>query len=287
MKAVNLLPRDLRGAHSAPSASGAAEHIPGGPGAVVVLGALALSVAAVAGYVITGNTIHERENQLAGLTARQQAAEARSAKLKPFADFATLATARVETVNKLADTRFDFEQAVRDLSRAIPANVTLASIETNLGGAAAGGGSVALRSAITAPAMSLKGCTVNQAAVAKLLSQLRSIDGVTRVTLGKTERPQTTTAPTTPSDSASAQQATNPCGAGSHPSFDAVVFFENDAALSAGDIETSVASTATSTPATTTSTAGAAAATTPATTTSGTATTPATSQPTSTSGTVR
>src|SRR4051794_13268584 len=240
MKAVNLLPRDLRGAHSAPSASGAAEHIPGGPGAVVVLGALALSVAAVAGYVITGNTIHDRENQLAGLTARQQAAEARSAKLKPFADFASLATARIETVNKLADTRFDFEQAVRDLSRAIPANVTLASIETNLGGTSAGGGSVALRSAITAPAMSLKGCTVDQAAVAKLLSRLRNIDGVTRVTLGKTERPQASQAPTAASDSASAQQSANPCGVGSHPTFDAVVFFENDAALSAGDIEASV-----------------------------------------------
>jgi Tfp pilus assembly protein PilN len=246
MKAVNLLPRDLRGAHSAPSAGAPAEHIPGGPGAVVVLGALALSVAAVAAYVVTGNTVKDRESRLASTTARQQAAESRAAALKPFADFAQTATKRVEAVHALAATRFDWEQAVRDLSRAIPADVTLSTLNGNL----AGGGSVALRSAISAPAIELTGCAPDHVAVARMLSRLRSIDGVTRVSLSKSEQPQATAATTASAaaagtnDSASAQ-ATTPCGTGAHPSFQAVAFFQNDAALAATGVETSVGGTTT------------------------------------------
>jgi Tfp pilus assembly protein PilN len=268
MKAVNLLPRDLRGAYSAPSASGAAEQIPGGPGAFVVLGALALSVAAIAGYVITGNTVRDREAQLAGVTARQQAAQARADKLKPFAEFATVATGRVDAVQKLANTRFDWEQAVRDLSRAIPANVTLSTINGNLGGSSGGAG-VALRGAITAPAIELKGCTTDQKSVAALLSRLRAIDGVTRVSLSKSEQQQVAAGTAAPAatDAASATQAGSPCGTGPHPSFEAVVFFGNDAALAAEDVESAAASSTTSATSATAATTSATSPT-PATTTS-------------------
>ena len=39
-----------------------------------------------------------------------------------------MAKARVQTVRDLAGSRFDWEQALRDLSRAVPADVTLKSL---------------------------------------------------------------------------------------------------------------------------------------------------------------
>ena len=40
-----------------------------------------------------------------------------------------MAKARVQTVRDLAGSRFDWEQALRDLSRAVPADVTLTSLD--------------------------------------------------------------------------------------------------------------------------------------------------------------
>ena len=61
-----------------------------------------------------------------------------------------MAKARVQTVRDLAGSRFDWEQALRDLSRAIPADVTLTSLTGDIATDAGGGGS-ALRCAISAP----------------------------------------------------------------------------------------------------------------------------------------
>ena len=84
---------------------------------------------------------------------------AQAAELKPYADFEALANARVQTVQRLASSRFDWEQALRDLSRALPADVTLQLAQGRPRPAGAGGGGSALRSAITAPAIKLTGCT--------------------------------------------------------------------------------------------------------------------------------
>ena len=55
MRAVNLLTPDLRSAPKGKGSSGpSAMDAPGGIGAFVLLGALALCVAALAGYVLSG-----------------------------------------------------------------------------------------------------------------------------------------------------------------------------------------------------------------------------------------
>ena len=66
-----------------------------------------------------------------------------------------MAKARVQTVRDLAGSRFDWEQALRDLSRAIPADVTLRSLTGDIATGAGGGGSQ-LRGAISAPAITLR-----------------------------------------------------------------------------------------------------------------------------------
>jgi Tfp pilus assembly protein PilN len=225
MKAINLLPPDSRGLpkSGAPKVAAVAEE-PAGIGAFVLLGALALCVAALAAYVLTTNTVKDRQAQLDAVTVQAQTVAQRAAELKPYADFQQMAETRIQTVKDLAASRFDWEQALRDISRAIPADVTLTGIDGSISSAAGGGSSI--RGAIAAPAIELKGCTRGQTQVATLLSRLRSVDGVTRVTLTKSAKPDnavTADGSAIPANAGSAQPL---CGTGRPPSFELVMFFE-------------------------------------------------------------
>jgi Tfp pilus assembly protein PilN len=232
MKAINLLPTDLRGTPKGESrkakAAAAATDEPGGIGAFVVLGALAVCVVALAAYVLTTNSVKDRQAHLDAATAQAQTTIQRVSQLKPYADFQQLAETRIQTVKDLVASRFDWEQALRDISRAIPADVTLTSLTGSVSSDSASGGSP-IRSAIASPAIELKGCATGQAQVAQLLSRLRAVDGVTRVSLSKSVRPDTAAANTAvpaaaTSDGSSAEEAT--CAGKRPPAFELVMFFE-------------------------------------------------------------
>jgi Tfp pilus assembly protein PilN len=225
MKAVNLLPSDLRGpgkpasAAAAPSADGA-----GRVGAFAVLGVLAFGVLALAAYVLTSNTVKDRQAQLTQVSAQSAVVTARAAKLKPYADFQAAALTRIATVKDLADSRFDWEQALRDLARAIPGDVSLTSltgsVSAGLGGST--GGDDPLRAAIGSPAITLQGCTTGQTQVADLMSRLRAVRGVTRVALSKSEKPDASSATSTASGG-----MTVACRGKLPPVFSLVMFFEH------------------------------------------------------------
>jgi Tfp pilus assembly protein PilN len=218
MRAVNLLTPDLRSAPTGKGSSGpAAMDAPGGIGAFVLLGALALCVAALAGYVLSNNIVKQRTAQLADVSAKSDATVQKATALKPYADFQQLAQDRAGTVQALAGARFDWDQTLRDISRAMPKEVYLSSLDGSVGGGASGGGS-SLRGAVQAPAIELKGCTKSQGAVADLMSSLRNVDGVTRVTLSKSDKDTATTG--------AAASTVNPCGKGAPPSFEMIIFFE-------------------------------------------------------------
>jgi Tfp pilus assembly protein PilN len=219
MKAVNLLPTDLRSSSRSSTDTAALQPEAGGPGAFVALGVLAFCVLALAAYVLTGNTVKDREAELARVTADAQATTQRAAALKPYADFDTMAKARVQTVRDLAASRFDWEQGMRDISRAIPADVTLSYIGGSVSNGSGSGS--ALRGAITSPAIELRGCTMSQPGVARLMSRLRAVDGVTRVSLAKSVKPEEAgqTTATTSTESAD-------CGPRRAPEFEIVMFFE-------------------------------------------------------------
>jgi Tfp pilus assembly protein PilN len=247
MKAINLLPTDLRGTPkgASPKAKAAATtDEPGGIGAFVVLGALAVCVVAFAAYVLTSNAVKDRQAQLDAATAQAQTTTQRVSQLKPYADFQQMAETRIQTVKDLAASRFDWEQALRDISRAIPADVTLSALNGSISSAA--GSSSAVRGAIAAPAIELKGCTKGQKQVATLMSRLRSVDGVTRVSLSKSIRP------TESATSAAASSATDgsgaACGTGRPPAFELVIFFEgSEVPDSVKDITVGAATGATAT----------------------------------------
>jgi Tfp pilus assembly protein PilN len=221
MKAINLLPPDQRGASKTPrKAKALVADAPAGIGAYVLLGALAACVVALAAYVLTTNTVKDRQAQLDAANAQAAATLQRVAQLKPYADFEATAETRIQTVKDLASSRFDWEQAMRDVSRAIPADVTLSSLSGSVSSAAGGGSTV--RGAIAAPALELKGCTMTQTRVAVLLSRLRNVDGVTRVSLGKSLKPAAASGAAV----GAAPGSTPACGKGRPPAFEVVAFFE-------------------------------------------------------------
>jgi Tfp pilus assembly protein PilN len=266
VRAVNLLPPDNRGASKAAAELGAGPEAKGGAGAYVVLGVLAACVAGTAGVVMADNTIKQRSVDLEEVTHSQQVLQRRAAQLKPYADFDAMAKTRVQTVKDLAGSRFDWEQALRDLSRAVPADVTLSSLSGDISNGA-GGGSSALRGAISAPAISLQGCTSGQTSVARLMARLHDIDGVTRVSLASSAAEKVQAGSSTGSE-IDARNAT-PCGTGKRPKFDLVMFFERRAAAVAttpttasGTVGETPTPTPTPTPSATPSTGGTTAATT-------------------------
>jgi Tfp pilus assembly protein PilN len=171
MRPVNLIPMEERRGDSAPLRTG--------PTVYVLLGALTIALLTITMLVLTGNGIKDQEAELDSLAARQQAADASVAALTPYTQFATMAAGRNATVTSLADSRFDWERVLRELSLIIPSDVTLLSAT---GATSAGSdGSSDVASAATGPSLSLTGCAAGQRGVAEFAAALHDIDGVTRV----------------------------------------------------------------------------------------------------------
>jgi Tfp pilus assembly protein PilN len=201
----------------------------------VVLGALALCVVALVGYVLTGNAIAERKTELASVTAQHEAAAREAAALKPYATFQELATQRVGTVTALAQTRFDWERALRDVSQALPSDVTL---ETLKGSVTSAGGTGGVRGAVSAPAIEIAGCTAKQRDVASLMSRLRTVRGVTRVSLAKSVEPEAGATASTVATAPGGAPSGMPCGRADAPKFEIVAFFERSVAAASASTTT-------------------------------------------------
>jgi Tfp pilus assembly protein PilN len=217
MRAVNLIPSDARRGGSADIRSLR------GPGSAVV-GLLGIVLILVTLYVLASNNVSDRQAKLVGLQQQLAQTQAEATKLNGYTQFAQLAQARVQTVKEIAAGRFNWQQALSDLSRVVPANTSLSSLSATVdpgAGGAGGASSGSLRGDITAPAFELAGCTASQDDVARLMSRLRLIRGVTRVTLADAVKSTSSATPTT----VSASGTTGGC-AGNAATFSLVVFFE-------------------------------------------------------------
>jgi len=181
MRAVNLVPADeRRGAGGTGGRSGGAAY--------VLLGLLAVLVVVVASYTLQKRSVSEKRTELATLETQAAGTEARAAELASFVQFAGLRVARTQTISSLAASRFDWAHAVREVSRVVPSNVWLTSLQGTVAPgvtlkAAGAGPTGALRSALPVPALEIVGCTTGQDAVARMLSRMRLVDGVIRVAL--------------------------------------------------------------------------------------------------------
>jgi Tfp pilus assembly protein PilN len=179
MRPVNLIPAEERHGTQSPLRTGALPYI--------VLGGLVALLAGVALLVVTGNQISERKEDIVTLKREDKAAQKRAERLAAYVELAELRQARTATIGSLADSRFDWERVMRELSKILPGNVWLTSLnasaspDASSGGSSSGTSGAALRAGVAGPALELTGCATGQDGVAGFVTALKEIDGVTRV----------------------------------------------------------------------------------------------------------
>jgi Tfp pilus assembly protein PilN len=177
MRPVNLIPPEDRRGDSAPLRTGPLPYI--------LLAALVAILAGVSAMVLVGNQIEESKSEVTTLEAEDDVAMAKAQRLAAYTQFREMSEQRVATVQSLADSRFDWERVMRELSLVLPSDVWLigltatASPDVSIESGGSSGGD--LRSEAPGPAMELSGCATGQDAVAGFVTALKDIDGVTRV----------------------------------------------------------------------------------------------------------
>jgi Tfp pilus assembly protein PilN len=173
MRPVNLLPPELRQGARAPMKTGPLPYI--------LIGGLVAILAGIALLVTTGNQISERESEFTQLSQEDAAAVQEAKRLAAYTQFETLHEQRLATITSLADSRFDWERVMRELSLVLPHSVWLTELSASASAESSAGGGASLRGAIAGPALELVGCATGQEAVAGFVTALKDIDGVTRV----------------------------------------------------------------------------------------------------------
>jgi hypothetical protein len=190
MRAVNLIPSEERG-----GVGGLGKGRSDGAAYIVLALLAALAVLALL-YGIARHQVSSRRSQLATIAAQTQRAQEASSSLSPYTSFLALREQRVQAVEQLVDSRFDWAHAIHELGRVMPMGTQITSLNGTVGSQASGtktassasgpavGASI---SSVTppgsVPTMTLGGCALGQSYVAVALERLRLIDGVDNVTL--------------------------------------------------------------------------------------------------------
>lgn len=175
MRPVNLIPADERRGDRAPTRVGAASYL--------VVGALAFLFVAVVAMAMTSKSISNKESEKQAAEQELTEATARAESLREFADFRAIHETRTATVSSLAQSRFDWERVMRELSLVIPENVWLVNLTGTVSPDVdvADAAEIAIRDGVAGPAIELVGCSTGQQEVAGFVAALEDIDGVTRV----------------------------------------------------------------------------------------------------------
>lgn len=181
MRPIDLTPADLRQGAQAPMRTGPIPYI--------LLGALVAVLAGVALLVMTGNQVAEREDEVAQLKREDAVAQEQARRLAPYVQFQTLHEQRLTTIASLADSRFDWERVMRELSLVLPGDVWLTGLNASASSGSGEGGGSSLSGSVAGPSLELEGCAAGQESVAGFVVALKDIDGVTRVGVASSELP--------------------------------------------------------------------------------------------------
>jgi Tfp pilus assembly protein PilN len=188
MKAVNLIPSEQRSGGAIAARSGGAAYL--------VLGLLGgLAVLALL-YGLSQHQLAGRRAEVATLSMRAHQVEAEAAQLAPYASFMATREQRLRSIAELIGGRFDWSNAMGELSRVLPSDVALTTLQGAVGAtsaslsstpsASAAAKSSAVSSATppgTTPSFTVTGCGASQSVVAQTLVRLRLIAGVSNVAL--------------------------------------------------------------------------------------------------------
>jgi Tfp pilus assembly protein PilN len=242
MKAVNLLPADLRRAGSG-GGSGS------GAGAYALLGVLTVLVLIVGAWAVSARQVKDREAEVASLNAEAAAAETQAAGLAGYEATVNVAKQRRTFVVGLIAKRFDWSDAFEQVSRTVPSNVWLSTMSGTVSPSVSveGGAGNTQRAAHNGPAIEITGCTTAQDQVAALMARLRAMKGVSSVGLTTSEKAEGSTGGAT--DAGAGKGPTGDCTSGSdqRPKFNLVIFYGENAPATPAAGGTAAGSTAGST----------------------------------------
>jgi|SRR4051794_5281367 Tfp pilus assembly protein PilN len=187
MRPVNLIPPDERRGDRAPMRTGALPY--------VVIAALGLALLGVIAIVLTSKQVSDRKSEVAQLEQQEQEAKSKADSLQEFTNFRTVQETRQATVDSLAQSRFDWQRVMNELARVIPSNVWLVQLAGTVNPTVqpANAPDVTIRDSVPGPALAIVGCATSQDAVAGFISDLQDIDGVTRVGIDSSQRPDSET----------------------------------------------------------------------------------------------
>lgn len=235
MRAVNLIPSEQR--------SGAAVGSRSEGAMFAVLGLLVGLVVLAAAYGLAHHQLSTRRAEAAELTARAQRLQAQAAELASYTSFVSMREQRLQAISQLVGSRFDWASALGELSRVLPADVALSSLQGTVGSSSgssssaspsasasttAAGAGASVSSATPpgqVPTVTLSGCAVSQSVVAQTLVRLRLMSGVSAVELLSS----------TKSSSGGGSGSSGTCPA-DYPVFSAQVTFSPLPAPPAGDV---------------------------------------------------
>ncbi len=213
MRAVNLIPAEQR-------KGGAIGRRSQGV-AFAVLGLLAGAALLTFLYGSASHQLASRKAEAAALTNQAQQVQAQAAQLSSYTSFIQMREQRLQAISQLVGSRFGWSAAMNELSRVLPATISLSSLQGTIGSstgsaaattsavapaagstaAAPAAGSTASTASATAaapvasatppgttPTFTLAGCATSQIAVAQMLVRLRLISGVSNVNLQSSAR---------------------------------------------------------------------------------------------------
>jgi Tfp pilus assembly protein PilN len=178
MRAVNLIPTEQRRAKATGKASGSA---------YAIVGVLAVVLVMAVAYVLTSNQVNENETKAAEAKQQADALEAQAAALGSFTNFAAIKDQRLASVVTTAQTRFDWERLMREVSMIMPEGSWLRTTSASVVGEASPTGETATPTAGAAlnPTATFVGCTRKQSEVATLMVRMGELHRATDVKLNQ------------------------------------------------------------------------------------------------------
>jgi Tfp pilus assembly protein PilN len=181
VKPVNLIPSDQR--RRTPSQ---------GKGAPIALGVLGLLLVMVVGYILTSNTVTDRQDKADATAAEADAVEAQAAKQTSYTNFAQIAVQRTQSVAGVAASRFDWERFMRELAHVMPEGSWLQSADASVNGDPTSTGAAPAatpgEATVVQPAANLIGCTPDQDDVARMMVRLGELYRVEDVELNESSK---------------------------------------------------------------------------------------------------
>jgi Tfp pilus assembly protein PilN len=184
VRSINLIPAEQRrGAGGLAGRAGGASY--------VVVGALAVFVLMAVFYAIAIGQVSSRQSKLTQVSAQTANTQAQASVLEPYIQFQTIRQQRQAAITSLAASRFDWSDAMDQIARSLPTDVTLSSVAGTAAPANAAPTVATPGVPATAgfgPSVALTGCATSHSEVATVLVDLNKVDGVSTVSLASSAK---------------------------------------------------------------------------------------------------